>query len=67
MARRDQRLTEGLAQTCIEQGYRIRRTRSGYVVYGKDGTSTVGWHRTPSDYRWYKNVVADLRRLGVSL
>lgn len=56
-----------LAHTAERQGFRVRQTRAGWVVYGKDGKSTVGFHRTPSDHRAHRNAVADLRRIGVTL
>lgn len=61
------REAERMARICRDQGFRVKETRNGYVVYGKDGTSTAGWHTSPSDHRWLKNLRADLRRLGVIL
>jgi hypothetical protein len=54
-----------IARAAEEQGYRVRPTRKGWVVYGKDGKSTVGFHRTPSDHRAAKNLRADLKKIGV--
>jgi hypothetical protein len=56
-----------LARLAEQQGFRVRQTRSGWTVYGKDGTSTVGFHRTPSDHRAYRNARADLKRIGVQV
>lgn len=59
-------IADDLAAEAERQGFRVRRTRSGYVIYARrveDGT--VGFHRTGSDHRWVKNATADLRRIGV--
>lgn len=50
------------------QGFRVRRTRKGFVAYAKDPSGpTVGWHLTPSDHRAIKNLMASLRRIGVEI
>lgn len=56
-----------LARLCEKQGFRVKVTRNGWVVYGKDGSTTVGFHRTPSDHRAERNLRADLKRMGVQL
>lgn len=67
--RRDRREAEALAGLCLAQGFRVRPTRSGYVVYAKDGERgrTVGWHLSPSDHRWLKNTISKLRKIGVEV
>ena len=55
------------------QGFRVRQTRNGWMVYAKiePGRLTVGAigcvtvHRTPSDVRAVKNARAELRKIGV--
>lgn len=54
-----------IARAAEQQGYRTKRTRKGWVVYGKDGKSSVVFHATPSDCRAAKNLRADLKRIGV--
>lgn len=56
-----------LADICEAQGFRVKRTRSGYAVYSKDGLTTVLFHCTPTDTRAYLNARADLRRIGVTV
>lgn len=56
-----------LADLAERQGYRVKATRKGWTVYGKDGQRTVGFHRTPSDHRAFKNIVAELRKIGVQV
>lgn len=68
MSRATQRRAEALARTCEQQGFRVKRTRHGYVAYSKDRNGgSVGWHTTPSDSRAVKNLIADLRRIGVEV
>lgn len=47
------------------QGFRIRETKSGWMIYppNKDQL-TIGTHRTPSDHKAWKNFMADLKRQG---
>lgn len=54
-----------LAKAAEKQGFRVRRTRKGWVVYARDGVRTVGFHRMPTCHRAKDNAIADLRRIGV--
>ena len=56
-----------LVRAAEAQGFRVKQTRKGWTVYGKDGTSTVGFHRTPTDCRAKANAKADLRKIGVEV
>lgn len=67
MSRKVGREADRLARLVEAQGFRVRRTKSGYVVYAQDGRRTAGWHRTASDHRARKNLLADLRRIGVEI
>lgn len=58
---------DDLVALCEKQGFRSKRTRSGIMVLGKDGKSSVLLHFTPSDHRAYQNTVARLRKIGVKL
>lgn len=52
-----------LVRQAEEQGLRVKRTKKGYVIYGKTaGMVTV--HLTCSDHRAIKNSVAALRKIG---
>ena len=46
----------------LSTGARIKRTRSGFLVYGPRGV--VAAHQTNSDYRSVKNLRSQLRRIG---
>lgn len=60
-------LVEQAIRECRRQGFRVRQTRKGYVVYSKDGVHTAGFHKTPSDKHGFKNSLKDLRRIGVDI
>lgn len=56
-----------IAALAIVQGFKVKRTKKGYMVHSKCGTKIVTLHMTPSDYRGHKNTTADLRRIGVEI
>ena len=57
---------ENLIATAESQGFRVKRTKKGVFVYGKQpGTGMVLLHMTCSDHRAIKNSMGALRRLGV--
>lgn len=64
---KQRRCGQDFARLAEQQGYRVKATRKGWTVYGKDGVTRVGFHRTPSDHRASKNLVADLRKIGVQV
>ena len=46
-------------------GWRLEETKNAYVAYPPDRSmEPVNFHKTPSDWRWYDNTVARLRRRG---
>lgn len=58
--------TEDLVRTAERQGFRVKRTKKGVMIYGKrPGTGMVLLHFTCSDHRALKNSIAGLKRLGV--
>lgn len=68
MSHATRRAAQHLAKVCEEQGFRVKRTKSGFVTYAQDPEGpTVGWHTTPSDWRWLRNTTAELRKIGVRL
>lgn len=55
-----------IAKLLRSQGVRVKETKNGYMAYPPDRSRvTVGWHRSPSDHRWHKNLLAALRRSGI--
>lgn len=57
-----------LVRLCQRQGFRVRFTRKGYVVLGRSPDDpVVVIHKTPSDHRWQRNAVAELRKIGVQV
>lgn len=63
-----QRQAKALARLVEGQGFEVRRTKNGYVAYASEPSGgTAGWHRTPSDHRWFKNVISHLRKIGVEI
>lgn len=47
------------------QGWRCKESRKGFMCYPPDVNQTpVAIHKTPSDSRWYKNTLSQLRRRG---
>jgi hypothetical protein len=54
-----------LAMIATWQGWRIEEKASGWMVYPPDRTkSGVMIHGSPSDHRWLKNVMSELRKRG---
>lgn len=56
--------TRKVLKAAISAGVRYRITRAGILFYGEDGTSTVCVHKTQSDHRAMKNMLADFRKIG---
>lgn len=55
---------EDLIAEAKRQGFRVRQTKKGVLIYGKkDGMALI--HLTCTDHRAVKNARAALRRLGV--
>lgn len=61
------READRIARVVEKAGLRVKRTKNGYVAYGADGVTTVGWHRSPSDHRAMRNLKQDLRQIGVEI
>ena len=54
-----------LAQIESWQGWRIEEKAKGWMVYPPDKTlSGVMIHGSPSDHRWLKNTMSELRKRG---
>lgn len=53
-----------LAEKLEKQGARVRRTKSGYVVYTQLGSAC--WHVGQSENRSERNTKADIERLGLT-
>lgn len=58
---------ERIIRTCEAQGFRTRTTKKGVLVLGEDGSTSVMVHMSLSEYRGWKNMIAALRRMGVTL
>ena len=56
-----------IAALAVVQGFTVKRTKKGYMVRSKCGKYQVLFHHTPSDHRAHKNVVAQLRKIGVEI
>lgn len=54
-----------LAEMCVAQGGKARKTKSGWLVTHPSG-QTVAWHDSPTSdtRRGDKNIIAALRRAG---
>ena len=50
-----------------EQGFRLVKKKNGYMVLHPSSDQAVMLHFTNSDHRSYRNMVSDLRRLGVEI
>ena len=48
-----------------DQGFEIKETSRGYLLFFKDGEFITRYPKTPSSSRTIKNVLADLRRAGL--
>jgi hypothetical protein len=46
------------------QGFRVKETKMGWMIYAKEGPEQVLMHKTPSDWRALRNDIARLRRIG---
>lgn len=54
-----------VAQIATWNGWRIEQKSAGWMVYPPDKTkSGVMIHSSPSDHRWLKNVMSELRKRG---
>lgn len=56
-----------LIRKCEDQGWRVKETRSGWILLSPNGVDTASVHKTPSDHRADKNFLAKLKRYGVKL
>jgi len=57
-----------MAEIAESQGFRVKRTKKGFMVLGKPGSGQmVTLHLTCSDWRAERNAVIRLRRLGVEV
>lgn len=45
-------------------GWRVVDRGPRYMLYSPDGATIVVAHKTPSDRRWHKNLLRDLRTGG---
>ena len=57
--------TKKLLLGLLDRGVRMRKTKSGLVIYADDGVNTVGTHMGPSDRNAHRSLAADLRRIGL--
>ena len=55
-----------LVRQAEKQGFRVKRTRNGYMIFGKEG-GMVTLHLTCSDHRAKRNAESELRKLGLRL
>jgi hypothetical protein len=55
---------ERLVRKAEKQGWRVRETKSGWMLFSPDGVTKVSVHKTPSDHRWHRNTIRDLRKGG---
>jgi hypothetical protein len=61
----DNRVKDLIRQIQAWEGWRVEVTKSGWVAYPPSKAHRpIHIHKTPSDHRWHKNIVADLRRAG---
>jgi hypothetical protein len=61
----DKQVKELVRQASTWQGWRVRQTKAGWMLYPSDkGQSGVLVHRTPSDHRAWQNTIGELRRRG---
>jgi hypothetical protein len=55
-----------LVAAAEKQGFRVKPTKKGWLIFGKTGTP-VCLHRTPTCSRAKANAMADLKKIGVEL
>jgi hypothetical protein len=60
------RSNAAVVKAAEEQGFRVRTTKKGWMVFGPTGPP-VTLHRTPSCSRAKANAEADLKKIGVQL
>lgn len=60
----DRKDVKALIESVAEQGWRIEDRGERVLLYSPDGVTIVTLHWTPSDHRWRKNALRDLRRGG---
>lgn len=62
------RRPQDLVKAAEGQGWRVKPTRNGWMLYPPDRTrSPVLIHRSPSDHRWWANAVSLLRKSGLDI
>jgi len=54
-----------VAEDLEAQGCRIRRTKSGYMVYPPNGVRAFAFHLTPSDENAERQLGRDIRNAGL--
>lgn len=61
----DRKRVKSLLESLETAGWKRTDTKSGWIVYPPDkNLSGVAIHKTPSDHRAWKNLMAELRRRG---
>jgi hypothetical protein len=56
-----------IVESARQQGFGVKRTRSGWRIMAPDGKGLAHLHLTPSDHRNIKNTTADMRRIGLKI
>ncbi len=51
-------------KAALDAGIRHRMTKSGILFYGENGVDCVPVHKTSSDHRAYRNMLAQFRKIG---
>lgn len=53
-----------LVKQLQQQGWRVEERGNRFMAYSPDGVTIVSIHKTPSDHRWLRNTIAQLRQGG---
>ncbi len=53
-----------LVRQLEQQGWRVEERGARFMCFSPDGRTIVPIHKTPSDHRWLKNTLSELRKGG---
>jgi hypothetical protein len=65
-ANNEGRETERIMRGLVRAGYEVAISNGGHWIVRANGSMT-SCAKSPRDQRWRKNLIADLRRLGINI
>jgi hypothetical protein len=53
-----------LVKAAKKQGWRVKETKKGYMLYDPSGVHSESLHKMPSDWRNLRNALSRMRHFG---